>query len=172
MPTLFPPQVSSYRYARWRRVKIAAKKMNERLNVPNSHGVVSCLDSEKSVPAASEFIGRQFRIKNRFQIYNRANMLKVQWHNHSLNLTEPAVDDFARAKIGVTIGRDIPRAEWIPFLRRFPPQVSSVPLASKTNGGRMKHSLLLLITFLTIAGCKNNSVYSHRNADIKCQHRQ
>ncbi len=46
-------------------------------------------------------------------------MLNVQWHNHSLNLTEPAVDDFARAKIGVTIGRDIPRAEWIPFLRHF-----------------------------------------------------
>ena len=42
-------------------------------------------------------------------------MLNVQWHNHSLNLTEPAVDDFARAKIGVTIGRDIPRAEWIPL---------------------------------------------------------
>ena len=104
---------------RWRRVKIAAKKMNERFNVPNSHGVVSCLDSEKSVPAASEFIGRQFRIKNRFQIYNRANMLKVQWHNHSLNLTEPAVDDFARAKQPATIGLDIPRAEWIPFLRHF-----------------------------------------------------
>ena len=80
---------------RWRRAKIAAKKMNERLNVSNPHGVVSCFDSEKSVPAATEFVGSQFRIKNRFQIYNRANMLKVQWPNHSLNLTEPAVDEFA-----------------------------------------------------------------------------
>jgi len=31
--------------------------------------------------------------------------------NQSLKLTEPAVDDFARAKQSVTIGRDIPRAE-------------------------------------------------------------
>ena len=53
---------------------------------------------EKPVPAASEFVGKQFQTKNRIQIYNRANMLNVQWHNHSLNLTEPAVDDFARAK--------------------------------------------------------------------------
>ena len=104
---------------RWRRVKIAAKEMNERLNVPNSHGVVFCLDSERSVPAASEFIWIQFRTKGRNQIYNRANMLNVQWHNHSLNLTEPAVDDFARAKIGVTIGRDIPRADWQPCRRYF-----------------------------------------------------
>ena len=104
---------------RWRRVKIAAKEMNERLNVPNSHGVVFCLDSERSVPAASEFIGKQFRTKSRNQIYNRANMLNVQWHNHSLNLTEPAVDDFARAKKGVTIGRDIPRADWQPCRRYF-----------------------------------------------------
>jgi hypothetical protein len=39
--------------------------------------------------------------------------------NQSLKLTEPAVDDFARAKQTVTIGLDIPRAEWIPLLRRF-----------------------------------------------------
>ena len=31
--------------------------------------------------------------------------------NQSLKLTEPAVDDFARAKQPVTIGHDIPRAE-------------------------------------------------------------
>ncbi len=31
--------------------------------------------------------------------------------NQSLKLTEPAVDDFARAKMGLTIGWDIPRAE-------------------------------------------------------------
>ena len=39
--------------------------------------------------------------------------------NQSLKLTEPAVDDFARAKQTDTIGLDIPRAEWIPSLRRF-----------------------------------------------------
>ena len=37
--------------------------------------------------------------------------------NQSLKLTEPAVDDFARAKQPVTIGLDIPRADWIPSLR-------------------------------------------------------
>ena len=69
--------------------------MNERLNVSNSHGVVLFVDIERSVPAASEFIGKQFQTKSRNQIYNRANMLNVQWPNHSLNLTEPAVDKFA-----------------------------------------------------------------------------
>jgi hypothetical protein len=39
--------------------------------------------------------------------------------NQSLKLTEPAVDDFARAKQPATVGRDIPRADWIPSLRRF-----------------------------------------------------
>ena len=39
--------------------------------------------------------------------------------NQSLKLTEPAVDDFAREKQPATIGLDIPRAEWIPLLRRF-----------------------------------------------------
>jgi len=39
--------------------------------------------------------------------------------NQSLKLTEPAADDFARAQMGVTIGLDIPRADWIPSLRRF-----------------------------------------------------
>ena len=33
--------------------------------------------------------------------------------NQSLKLTEPAVDDFARAKQPVTIGLDIPRADWL-----------------------------------------------------------
>ena len=33
--------------------------------------------------------------------------------NQSLKLTEGAVDNFARAKLGVTIGRDIPRADWL-----------------------------------------------------------
>jgi hypothetical protein len=35
------------------------------------------------------------------------------------SLTEVAVDDFARAKQTVTIGLDIPRAQWLPSLRRF-----------------------------------------------------
>jgi hypothetical protein len=39
--------------------------------------------------------------------------------NQSLKLTEPAVDDFARAKQPATVGRDLPRADWIPSLRRF-----------------------------------------------------
>ena len=33
--------------------------------------------------------------------------------NQSLKLTEPAVDDFARAKQSATIGLDIPRADWL-----------------------------------------------------------
>jgi len=39
--------------------------------------------------------------------------------NQSLKLTEIAVDDFARAKLGVTIGQDIPRADWISLRRLF-----------------------------------------------------
>ena len=39
--------------------------------------------------------------------------------NQSLKLTEPAVDDLARAKQPVTIGHDSSRADWIPSLRRF-----------------------------------------------------
>ena len=39
--------------------------------------------------------------------------------NQSLKLTEIAVDDLTRAKQTVTIGLDIPRAEWIPLLRHF-----------------------------------------------------
>ena len=39
--------------------------------------------------------------------------------NQSLKLTEVAVDDFARAKQPVTVGRDLPRADWIPSLRHF-----------------------------------------------------
>ena len=56
------------------------------------------------------------------------NILNAQWltglhsyspPNQSLKLTEPAVDDLARAKQPVTIGLDIPRADWIPSLRHF-----------------------------------------------------
>ena len=39
--------------------------------------------------------------------------------NQSLKLTEPAVDDFARAKQTATIGHDLARADWIPSLRHF-----------------------------------------------------
>jgi hypothetical protein len=39
--------------------------------------------------------------------------------NQSLKLTEPVVDDFARAKQPVTIGQDLARADWIPSLRHF-----------------------------------------------------
>jgi hypothetical protein len=39
--------------------------------------------------------------------------------NQSLKLTEPAVDDFARAKQPATIGQDLARADWIPWRRKF-----------------------------------------------------
>jgi hypothetical protein len=39
--------------------------------------------------------------------------------NQSLKLTEPAVDDFARAEQPATIGQDLPRADWIPLRRLF-----------------------------------------------------
>ena len=39
--------------------------------------------------------------------------------NQSLKLTEPAVGDLTRTKQPTTIGRDLPRADWIPSLRRF-----------------------------------------------------
>ena len=39
--------------------------------------------------------------------------------NQSLKLTEPAVDDFARAKQTATIGLDMPRADWISLRRHF-----------------------------------------------------
>jgi len=53
-----------------------------------------------------------FKLKNSsFPIELRANQ--------SLKLTEPAVDDLTRAKQAVTIGLDIPRADWIPSLRHF-----------------------------------------------------
>jgi hypothetical protein len=39
--------------------------------------------------------------------------------NQSLKLTEPAVDDLARAKQPATVGQDLSRADWIPSLRHF-----------------------------------------------------
>ena len=39
--------------------------------------------------------------------------------NQSLKLTEPAVDDLARAKQPATSGLELPRADWIPSLRHF-----------------------------------------------------
>ncbi len=39
--------------------------------------------------------------------------------NQSLKLTEIAVDDLTRAKQPATIGHDLPRADWLPSLRRF-----------------------------------------------------
>jgi hypothetical protein len=53
--------------------------------------------------------------------------------NQSLKLTEPAVDDFARAKHPVTIGLDLSRADWIPSLRTSLPQLSSGPLGGDTK---------------------------------------
>ena len=60
-------------------------------------------------------------------------MLKVQWPNQSLKLTEPAVDDLARAKRTATVGRSLPRADWLPRRRGSPPHLSSGPLAGKAS---------------------------------------
>jgi len=49
----------------------------------------------------------------------KSSKINLAQPNQSLKLTEPAVDDFARAKQTATIGLDIPRAEWLPSLRRF-----------------------------------------------------
>ena len=48
-----------------------------------------------------------------------ASLLSPLPPNQSLKLTEPAVDDLTRAKQTVTLGLDIPRADWIPLLRHF-----------------------------------------------------
>ncbi len=48
--------------------------------------------------------------------------------NQSLKLTEPAVDDLARAKQPATIGRGLPRADGIPCGRNSRRQLSSGPL--------------------------------------------
>jgi hypothetical protein len=52
-------------------------------------------------------------IKSSIQLLSRVRS------NQSLKLTEPAVDDLTRAKQPVTIGLDMPRADWLPSLRRF-----------------------------------------------------
>ena len=51
--------------------------------------------------------------------------------NQSLKLTEPAVDDFARAKQPATIGQDLSRADWLPCRRNFRRQLSSGPLGGE-----------------------------------------
>jgi len=55
-----------------------------------------------------------FLVRSRVQL----NQLTLP-PNQSLKLTEPAVDDFARAKQSVTIGQNLARADWIPSLRHF-----------------------------------------------------
>ena len=45
--------------------------------------------------------------------------IQVSPPNQSLKLTEVAVDDLTRAKQSATVGHDLPRADWIPLLRRF-----------------------------------------------------
>ena len=56
----------------------------------------------------------EFLVRNCVQV----NQLTLP-PNQSLKLTEPAVDDFARAQQLATVGRDLPRADWIPSLRHF-----------------------------------------------------
>jgi hypothetical protein len=54
------------------------------------------------------------------QFFTHVNLILYRVRsNQSLKLTEPAVDDFARAKQPATIGRGLPRADWIPSLRHF-----------------------------------------------------
>jgi hypothetical protein len=57
--------------------------------------------------------------KNILNPQQRTGLLSCLPPNQSLKLTEPAVDDLARAKQPVTVGRDLPRADWIPSLRHF-----------------------------------------------------
>ena len=65
------------------------------------------------------------RWKNMQRLWGRNSVLKLSAKfpcvhpNQSLKLTEPAVDDFARAKQTATVGRDLPRADWIPSLQHF-----------------------------------------------------
>ena len=59
--------------------------------------------------------------------------IQVSPPNQSLKLTEPAVDDLARAKQPATIGHDLPRADWLPGRRGSPPHLSSGPLGGYNN---------------------------------------
>jgi hypothetical protein len=59
------------------------------------------------------------KIENILNAQQRTGLPSCLPPNQSLKLTEPAVDDFARAKQTATIGLDIPRADWIPSLRHF-----------------------------------------------------
>ena len=59
--------------------------------------------------------------------------IQVSPPNQSLKLTEPAVDDLARAKQPATIGRGLPRADWIRRRRNFRRQLSSGPLGGDTQ---------------------------------------
>jgi len=54
--------------------------------------------------------------------------------NQSLNLTEPAVDDLARAKAKFIIGRSLPRADWLPSQRIFRRRLAPVRYASLAAG--------------------------------------
>ena len=59
------------------------------------------------------------KIENILNAQGDTGLLACLPPNQSLKLTEPAVDDFARAKHPATVGRDLPRADWLPLLRRF-----------------------------------------------------
>jgi len=87
---------------------------------------ISLINQNIHFPAASEFFGKKYQSKNRNQINIRAYMLNLHWPNQRLNLTEPAVDDFARAKQIVTIGLDMPRADGQPCRRYFRRRLSAV----------------------------------------------
>ena len=71
----------------------------------NSSLLSSLLQSDLAREAVTITRGESVRWRSR--IYNH-NLVRP---NKSLKLTEIAVDDFARAQLGATIGRDMPRAE-------------------------------------------------------------
>ena len=73
----------------------------------NSSSSSSLLQNSLARKAVTSTRGESVRWRSR--IYNR-NLVRP---NQSLKLTEVAVDDFARAQLGATIGRDMPRAEWL-----------------------------------------------------------
>ena len=70
-------------------------------------GAFCFVNQNRHFPPPASLSGNSFKVKTETQINNRAHMLKLHWPNQSLKLTEPAVDDLARAKQPVTIGHGL-----------------------------------------------------------------
>jgi hypothetical protein len=93
-------------------------------------------------------------------------------------VTEPAVDDLARAKQTVTIGLDIPRANWIPSVRHFVAalrvydsksrrQLSSGPLGRNHYYERssMKNILISIAFPFILMGCMTGGTFTYTPSD-------